>query len=603
MKKSSTINAAEQKVRSTDSRNEIFEQASRLTGLHWTVLASALALTFVGAMIARKEAAQAADVRFEQVVERVVEQVDFRMATYETALLAGVAGLHATSERPSRAQWRTFADRLAIDTNYPGIAGIGLIVGVTRDELEGHIAEYRSDRPTYQPYPEHDMDELLPIVYVEPEARNLAAIGLDMAHEARRYSAARRARDTRSTQITAPIQLVQDDVGQQGFLLLAPFYNSDMNASWDAPAGAFLGFVYAPFNFNDLLVSALGRDNREVAIKLTDGESVLFDEFEASNNDERHRGNRILPMFGREWQFEFRSNEFLPDTGVSTAILIAGLSIDFFLLYVFVSMARANRRALSRIDAATAAHRSLNHALSTANSDLTDFAHAASRELRAPLRGIVGLTEWIREDLAAIHDTKIAEQLVPTLGHVKTIAKRAHRMDALIHGVLSYSEVGAQPQVIEILTVSSLISAASEGLGLPNDLPRVDTELGALSIDRGRVIQVLRELFDNSVRHHDNGQAIDIDVQITEDEHHYFFTINDNGPGIEQKFQESAFESFKSLSPAEHTRTSGLGLALARKITESVGGGISIVSVPSSGTRISVRWPKPSLTDPEVVAA
>ncbi|MEL6368604.1 MAG: ATP-binding protein, partial [Pseudomonadota bacterium] len=85
--------------------------------------------------------------------------------------------------------------------------------------------------------------------------------------------------------------------------------------------------------------------------------------------------------------------------------------------------------------------------------------------------------------------------------------------------------------------------------------------------------------------------------------HHYFFTINDNGPGIEPTFQESAFDSFKSLSPAENTRTSGLGLALARKITESVGGGISIVSVPSSGTRISVRWPKPSLTEPEVVAA
>ncbi len=601
--KNATINAAERQLRSAHSRNEIFEQASRLTGLHWTVLVLALALTFIGAMIARNEAAQAADARFDKVVERVVEQVDFRMSTYETALLAGVAGLHASSERPTRAQWRTFADRLAIDTNYPGIAGIGLIVAVSRENVDTHIAEYRRDRPTYQPYPEHDMDELLPIVYVEPEARNLAAIGLDMAHEARRYSAARRARDTRSTQITAPIQLVQDDVGQQGFLLLAPFYNSDMNASWDARPGAFLGFVYAPFNFNDLLVGALGRDNREVAIKLTDGTSVLFDEFESSTGNERHRTNRILPMFGREWEFEFRSNEFLPDTGVSTAILIAGLSIDLFLLYVFVSMARANRRALARIDAATAAHRSLNHALSTANSELTDFAHAASRELRAPLRGIVGLTEWIREDLAAIHDTKVAEQLVPTLGHVKTIAKRAHRMDALLHGVLSYSEVGAQPQVIEILTVSSLVSAASEGLELPDDMPKVETEIGALSIDRGRVIQVLRELLDNAVRHHDNEQTLEIDVQITEDEHHYFFTINDNGPGIEPSFHESAFDSFKSLSPAENTRTSGLGLALARKITESVGGEISIVSVPSSGTRISVRWPKSLLNESEVVAA
>jgi len=590
-------------VHSAHSRNEIFEQASRLTGLHWTVLASALALTFIAAIIARNEAARAADTRFDQVVERVVEQVDFRMATYETALLAGVAALHATRERPSRAQWRTFADRLAIDTNYPGIAGIGLIVAVSRDDVETHIAEYRSDRPTYQPYPDHDMDELLPIVYVEPEARNLAAIGLDMAHEASRFSAARRARDTRSTQITAPIQLVQDDVGQQGFLLFAPFYNSDMNASWNAAAGAFLGFVYAPFNFNDLLVGALGRDNREVAIKLTDGTSVLFDEFETSAGDEKHRTYRVLPMFGREWEFEFRSNEFLPDTGVSTAILIAGLTIDLFLLYVFVSMARANRRALSHIDAATAAHRSLNNALSMANSELSDFAHAASRELRAPLRGIVGLTEWIREDLAAVNDTKVAEQLVPTLRHVKTIAKRAHRMDALLHGVLSYSEVGAQPQVIEILTVPSLVSAAVEGLGLPDNLPRVETEIGALSIDRGRAIQVLRELLDNAVRHHNNEGAIEIDVQITEDEHHYFFTINDNGPGIEPTFQESAFDSFKSLSTAENTRTSGLGLALARKITESVGGGISIVSVPSSGTRISVRWPKPSLTEPEVVAA
>ena len=63
-----------------------------------------------------------------------------------------------------------------------------------------------------------------PITYIEPVSTNAKAVGLDMAHEANRYAAAKQARDSGVARITGPIVLVQDEQHTPGFLFYAPFY-------------------------------------------------------------------------------------------------------------------------------------------------------------------------------------------------------------------------------------------------------------------------------------------------------------------------------------------------------------------------------------------
>jgi len=70
------------------------------------------------------------------------------------------------------------------------------------DEVESYLAEQRAIRPDFKIHPPHTQKELLPITYIEPEDMNAAAVGLDMAHETNRYTAAKRSRDTGLAQIT-----------------------------------------------------------------------------------------------------------------------------------------------------------------------------------------------------------------------------------------------------------------------------------------------------------------------------------------------------------------------------------------------------------------
>ncbi len=77
----------------------------------------------------------------------------------------------------------------------------------------------------------------------------------------------------------------------------------------------------------------------------------------------------------------------------------------------------------------------LTAALERSNRDLDQFAYVASHDLKAPLRGICSLAQWIEEDLAG--------NLKPsTREHLTLLRSRVHRMEALIEGILAYSRAG-----------------------------------------------------------------------------------------------------------------------------------------------------------------
>src|SRR5690606_4290305 len=86
---------------------------------------------------------------------------------------------------------------------------------------------------------------------------------------------------------------------------------------------------------------------------------------------------------------------------------------------------------------------------STAYRELDQFAYVASHDLKAPLRGIANLAQWIQDDLGDDIDESTRE-------HLQLLKGRVHRMEALIDGILTYSRAGrafAQPETIEIATL------------------------------------------------------------------------------------------------------------------------------------------------------
>ena len=142
------------------------------------------------------------------------------MKKYEDGLWGGVSAIQILSGDVSRQDWKRYVDSLGLVEKYPGINGLGVIHNVPEKKLENYLKVQRKDLPSYDIYPKHTKNEFLPITYIEPVKTNAKAVGLDMAHETNRYTAAIKARDSGKAQITGPITLVQDSGKNTWFFIL-----------------------------------------------------------------------------------------------------------------------------------------------------------------------------------------------------------------------------------------------------------------------------------------------------------------------------------------------------------------------------------------------
>jgi signal transduction histidine kinase len=124
----------------------------------------------------------------------------------------------------------------------------------------------------------------------------------------------------------------------------------------------------------------------------------------------------------------------------------------------------------------------------------------------------------------------------------------------------------------------------------------VVAELGAPALaqgDEGRVLQVLRVLLDNAVRHTPPGSTVTLRTETTP--WGASVVVSDNGPGIPPELLERIFERFYR-GPGAASRGTGLGLAIARELAERMGGRLLATSGPG-GTRFTLELPGCSVQD------
>ncbi|MFN0264835.1 CHASE domain-containing protein [Tepidamorphus sp. 3E244] len=316
---------------------------------HWLVLAGSLVLTFLAWQFARGQVEAQIHQRFDRQAARTMELIRERMVKYEEALWGGVAMLHASGGSVDVDHWRDFAEVLDIESRFPGINGIGVIYRVLPQERDAFLARQHATRPDFAIHPTHNNGEYWPIAYVEPLETNAQAIGLDMAHEDNRFTAARKAMLSGTAQMTGPITLVQDAARTPGFLLFAPYYRGGDPGTPEEREARFVGHVYAPFITKNLLDGTLAQQNRDVLIRLADGGEPLFDELgtdAATQHDETLRYEAGMQMFGRPWRFEVVAGpDFRAESGSHqpAVILAGGIIIDSLLFAIFFLLSRSNR--------------------------------------------------------------------------------------------------------------------------------------------------------------------------------------------------------------------------------------------------------------------
>ncbi|MDQ3367269.1 MAG: GAF domain-containing protein [Myxococcota bacterium] len=223
-------------------------------------------------------------------------------------------------------------------------------------------------------------------------------------------------------------------------------------------------------------------------------------------------------------------------------------------------------------------------ALEKSNRELDQFAYVASHDLKAPLRGIANLAQWIEDDLEGTLPDQTRE-------HLTLLRGRVSRLEYLIAGILAYSRAGRERGEAVRIEVGPLVREAWELLSPPGTAQLViATPLPTILAPRTQLQQVFMNLLGNAVKYNP-GRELTIKVGVRADRNFYEFYVQDDGVGIAPEFHDKIWALFQTLERRDKVESTGIGLSIVRKIIESQGGTTRVESQPDAGATFYFTWP------------
>ena len=256
--------------------------------------------------------------------------------------------------------------------------------------------------------------------------------------------------------------------------------------------------------------------------------------------------------------------------------------VDMIALQVEANERRKAERALARVNKDLA---ETVRELRRSNKELQDFAYVTAHDLKAPLRGIGTLTDWIASDYADKFDAQGREQLGLLKGRVS-------RMSELIDSILHYSEIGRITKCREWVDLNKLVPEIIAQLAPPETMEiMIEPGLPELAFEKVRLIQIFQNLIGNAIKYMDKRQGR-IRITCTADDQFWTFSVSDNGPGIGEKYFGKIFQMFQTLTRRDELESTGIGLAVVKKIVELHSGTVWVESEVGEGTTFSFTLPK-----------
>ncbi len=219
------------------------------------------------------------------------------------------------------------------------------------------------------------------------------------------------------------------------------------------------------------------------------------------------------------------------------------------------------------------------------NKELKDFVSIVSHDLKAPLRGIKTLANWILSDCSDKLGDQANEQM-------NLLLERVERMYSLIEGTLQYSRTGrSQEKQVQVELHKFVPEIINMVVPPENITVTIENELPVIECEETHIMQLFQNLLSNAIKYMDKPQGW-IKVGVVEQDGFWKFSVADNGPGIEKKHFEKIFKIFQALPTSPNFEGTGVGLTVAKKIVELYEGRIWIESKVGEGSTFFFTLPK-----------
>jgi signal transduction histidine kinase len=232
--------------------------------------------------------------------------------------------------------------------------------------------------------------------------------------------------------------------------------------------------------------------------------------------------------------------------------------------------------------------------LARSNSDLEQFAYAASHDLQEPLRMVASYTQLLSERYRGKLDAQADK-------YIQYAMSGAIRMQTLIRDLLAISRVGRPGMAMERTDCNAAVKDALESLRVAihtNRATVVHQFMPTVMANAVQLRQVFQNLVANAIKFH-GPAAPEIQIEAQCQGNEWIFSVKDNGIGIAPEHAVNIFIVFNRLHTRVEYDGNGIGLAICKKIIEQHGGRIWVDSHEGPGATFKFTLPAATQPAPE----
>lgn len=533
-----------------------------------------------------------------------------RIASAQRRIQLTLGSLHAlasffdVNERITAQQFQDFVrPLLAVLPGVQALEWAPLVPAADRQRFEGQVG---ADFPNFQILQLNQDGRMIsagareryfPVLYIAPLEPNREALGFDLASQPTRLAALDESIRTRAAQATGRVNLVQEKGDQFGFLVFLPVFKRAEIGS-EVLEGSVLGV----FRIGDLIeeTSPVHLSSQKVRISVWDVSSdvksgLLFPRNLTQSDYEltdRISVAREFDVAGRRWKFVAIPGPAFtqPADVLHWVLLCAGLLLTAMIAWILDSRFALEEKIVERTFELQQARDEAQAATKAKSAFLATMSH----DVRTPLTSLIASADLIDERQSAAERQK----------YLHLIRASADQLLLLIDSLLNYASSDlkvslAAPEPFSLRDLIEIqlqiVAASCEDKPLLFTQRHDDALPPTVVGHKGLLAQILMNLLSNAAKYTDEG-AITVIAELKTvcgDDLRVLFCVRDMGPGIPEHILPFIFEPFtRGVQPGEVGKPGyGLGLSIAARLAEGIGGSIWVESETGKGSAFFIEIP------------